>query len=99
MTAFICAAVTISVGYAVMGCVFSFADEALQDGILNCDYSSLNVIKIPIISLCLSVVVGCVLSRFLLFKKTQFDRFNRTALCIAFALINLPYILILPVVK
>ncbi len=97
MFAFLCAAVTIAVGYVFMGIVFTYADEALQNDLLRCNYSSMNVLRVPIVSLSLSAIVGYIMSRYILFKA-DFDKVTRTALSCTFVLLNLPYVLVVPIV-
>ncbi len=97
--AFLCAAITISIGYTIMGCVFTFSGEALQTGILSCNYSSMNVLRVPIISIIASAIVGYIISRYILFKKADYDAITRTAMSFAFVIINTPYILIIPIIK
>lgn len=81
MSTFICAVITHSVGYIMMTATFILSDEMLQNGLLKCDYSSINVLKIPLISIFISVLFGYILSRFILFGKSGYDSITRTALC------------------
>lgn len=98
MTAFICAVLTFAVGYAVMALIFVFSDKALQNSLINCEYSSINVLRVPILSLCASAAVGYISSRVFIFNDVICDAVTRTALCCCFTAVNLPYILIIPVV-
>ncbi len=99
MNAFICAVITIAVGYAFMGGTFILSDASLQNNLLKCDYSNMNTLRIPIVSLFISSVIGYALSKLILFKKSNYDNITRTALCCSFVIINLPYVLIIPIVK
>lgn len=94
--AFICAVVSAITAFAIMGAFLTYGDATLQHNLSVCNYDK-STIWVPILASVVSAFVMYWLTRFAVLGKRVSDKTNRTMLCGCFALLNVPYVVLIPI--
>lgn len=95
--AFMCAAAANVAGFGIMGAFLTYGDIALQNSLSECNYDK-STVWVPILAVATAMIISFLLTRFVLIGKRVEDKMNRTMLSGCFALLNAPYILLIPMV-
>ena len=93
---FLCAAASAVTAFAIMGAFLTYGDADLQHNLSVCNYDK-STVWVPILALVASALVMYWLTRFAILGKRVSDKMNRTMLCGCFALLNLPYVVLIPI--
>ena len=97
MVAFLCAVASAVTAFAIMGAFLTYGDAALQHNLSVCNYDK-STVWVPILASVSSALVMYWLARFAVLGKRVSDKMNRTMLCGCFALLNVPYVVLIPIV-
>ena len=95
--AFICAAAANVAGFGIMGAYLTYGNATLQNNLSECNYDK-STVWVPILAIATAMIISFVLTRFVIIGKRVEDKMNRTMLSGCFALLNAPYILLIPIV-
>ena len=93
---FICAVASAITAFAIMGAFLTYGDATLQHNLSVCNYDK-STIWVPILASVASAFVMYWLTRFAVLGKRVSDKMNRTMLCGCFALLNVPYVVLIPI--
>ena len=93
---FICAVVSAVTAFAIMGAFLTYGDINLQQNLSVCNYDK-NTIWVPILACVASAFVMFWLARLVILGKRVSDKMYRTMLSGCFALLNVPYVVLIPI--
>lgn len=97
LVTFISTAVANVAAFAIMGAFLTYGDADLQNNLSACNYDK-GTVWVPLLACATAAVVMYWLTRLLVLGKRASDKMYRTMLCGCFALLNTPYILLIPMV-
>ena len=93
---FICAVASAVTAFAIMGAFLTYGDATLQQNLSTCNYDK-GTVWVPILACVASALVMFLLTRFVVLGKSVSDKMNRTMLSGCFALLNVPYVVLIPI--
>ncbi len=94
---FISAALSGIAAFGIMGAFLTYGDSLLQKNLRECNYDK-GTVWVPILACIAAAVVMYWMTRIFVLGRRVSDKMNRTMLCGCFALLNTPYILLVPMV-
>ena len=97
MITFICAAASCVAAFGIMGAALTYGDTTLQQNLSVCNYDK-STVWVPLLACAVAAVLMFLLSRIFVLGKQMSDKMNRTMLSGCFALLNVPYVVLIPMV-
>ena len=92
---FISTALANVAAFGIMGAFLTYGERQLQQNLTLCNYDK-GTVWVPVLACVAAAVVMYWLTRFIVLGKRVGDKMYRTMLSGCFALLNVPYILLIP---